>query len=224
MLADESAPPESAATAPAADAASTLAAAKEEIAALKKENEALRTELAELKANGLSSGTGAQLVPPPVLWPPAAGPPAYSPYGAPPYGAPPAYGAPPPYGAPPAYSPYVAPPAYASSSYGASAGPPATLPLNYKNERGPKGANLAIFCIPNSYYDQQVYDLASPYGELAFCQVATHRDTGLSRGYAFVSYRQAEDAQKAISSLHNLSIEGRALRVEMSKSDGAKPY
>lgn len=56
-------------------------------------------------------------------------------------------------------------------------------------------------------------------------QVATHRDTGMSRGYAFVSYDTVESAEKAISELHNLSVEGRALRVELARSDKAeKPY
>lgn len=30
-----------------------------------------------------------------------------------------------------------------------------TLPLNLENKRGPKGANLAVFCIPNAYNDQK---------------------------------------------------------------------
>jgi RNA recognition motif-containing protein len=97
--------------------------------------------------------------------------------------------------------------------------------MNIDNKRGPKGANLAVFCIPNSFYDQQVLDLAQPYGNVVFCQVATHRDNGQSRGYAFVSYETIEEAQKAIDALHNFTVEGRALRVEVARSDrDAKPY
>lgn len=47
----------------------------------------------------------------------------------------------------------------------------------------------------------------------------------MSRGYAFVSYDTAESAQKAITALHNMTVEGRALRVEVAKADKAdKPY
>lgn len=99
--------------------------------------------------------------------------------------------------------------------------------MNNENKRGPKGANLAVFCIPNSFFDQQVLDLAKPYGEVVFCQVATHRDTGHSRGYAFVSYENIEAANACVSGLHNMTVEGRQLRVELARADkegGSKPY
>ena len=55
---------------------------------------------------------------------------------------------------------------------------------NAENKRGPKGANIALFCIPNAYYDEQVYELVKGFGNVVFCSVATHRETGASRGYA----------------------------------------
>ena len=77
---------------------------------------------------------------------------------------------------------------------------------------------------PSRYYDQQVLDLAQPYGNVVFCQVAVHRETGASRGYAFVSYDEPDAAQKAIAALHNLSVEGRSLRVEVARADKDRPY
>ena len=76
---------------------------------------------------------------------------------------------------------------------------PGTLAFNSKNLRGPRGANLAFFCIPNTFTDQIVYDYASPYGNIVFCKVATHADTGNSRGYAFVSFDSIENAQACIA-------------------------
>lgn len=125
--------------------------------------QALTAEVASLKAAaGAPASTGAAMVPPPSFYPP----PPYQPTAYPPpyggaYGHPPQYAAPPGYGAPPATR------------------PPATLPLNAKNERGPKGANLAVFCIPNSYYDQQVLNLVLPYGNVVFCQVLSPRPSPL---------------------------------------------
>ena len=59
-------------------------------------------------------------------------------------------------------------------------------------------------------------------------QVAMHRDTGQSRGYAFVSFETIEGAEKAIAGLHNMMVAGRALRVELARADkeaaAAKPY
>ena len=73
---------------------------------------------------------------------------------------------------------------------------------------------------------RQVLDLCQPHGNVIFCQVACHRDSGLSRGYAFVSYETVEEAEKAIAALHNMTVEGRALRVEVARADreASKPY
>ena len=101
------------------------------------------------------------------------------------------------------------------------------LSINMENKRGPKGANLALFCIPNAYYDQEVYHLTKPYGNVVFCSVACHRDTGASRGYAFVSYETVDEAKAAMAALHDHVVEGRALRCELTRQDkdgGAKPY
>ena len=232
-----------------------LLAAKAEVAALKAENAFLREELAALKKGAPApSSAPAASMPPPSLCPPP-DPPRWP--SAPPYG----YAQPPPYVAPPSH--YGQPPPRPSASA-------ACLSMNAENKRGcasaapppprrrpirvsprarrPKGANIAMFCIPNSYTDSQVLELARPYGPVIFCQaraapagatprpahiatrrvapcqVATHRDTGASRGYAFVSYEDVDSAQKAITALHSRHVDGRALRVELSRSDQAKPY
>ena len=50
-----------------------------------------------------------------------------------------------------------------------------------------------------------------------------------SRGYAFVSYETVEQANAAITNLHNMTVDSRTLRVELARADkeaasGAKPY
>ncbi len=184
--------------------ADELTKARAEIERLRAENASLRSQLYDLQTR--QPPPGAPHVPPPMFYPP---PQSVAPYS---YGPPPVYGgyAPPMHEKPPP-RPQIAP-----------------LAINAENKRGPKGANLALFCIPNSYTDQQVYDLAAPHGNVVFAQVSTHRDTGLSRGYAFVSYETVEQANKAMSALHNLAVEGRSLRCEIARSDreqgGSKPY
>jgi len=206
------------------------AAGSAELEALKRENEAIKAENASLRAEnaslrsqaaGAPAPAPALVPPPPNFYPPPAYP---SNYG---YGAPPSYPPAGPYG----YPPYGgAPP---PSGYGGAPEPRAYKPpleINKGNRRGPKGANLALFCIPNSYTDHEVYDLAKAYGQCIFASVATHRETGASRGYAFVSYETIEEANVAIAGLHNMSVEGRAMRCEVARSDrdgggaGAKPY
>lgn len=139
------------------------------------------------------------------------------------------------------------------------------------SKRGPKGANLAVFCIPNSYTDLDLHvsaavrrspttslaaappaakqqqqpcrappplspasaprrarpprpqEIARPYGNVVYAQVSRHRDTGLSRGYGFVSYESVPEAESAVEGIHGLVVQGRSLRVEKVKADEEPP-
>ncbi len=50
-------------------------------------------------------------------------------------------------------------------------------------------------------------------GEVTDVHVVTDRETGRSRGFAFVTMGSATEAQKAISTLNGALVDGRALRV-----------
>jgi RNA recognition motif-containing protein len=47
--------------------------------------------------------------------------------------------------------------------------------------------------------------------------IVTDRDTGQSRGFGFVEVETAEAANKAVATLNGAQLDGRALRVEISK-------
>ena len=53
----------------------------------------------------------------------------------------------------------------------------------------------------------------SAYGEVQEATLVLDRETGRSRGFAFVSMVNAEDAQKAIAEMNGAELDGRALRV-----------
>ena len=59
--------------------------------------------------------------------------------------------------------------------------------------------------------------LFSPFGEVADAHVITDRETGRSRGFAFVEMGSDEAAQKAISSLNGKEHNGRQLTVNVAK-------
>jgi len=80
-------------------------------------------------------------------------------------------------------------------------------PGSSSGKRGPKGANLAIFCIPNSYTDNELHEIARPYGDVVYAQVSRHRDSGLSRGYGFVSYDSVGEALAAIEGIHGMVVQ-----------------
>ena len=47
--------------------------------------------------------------------------------------------------------------------------------------------------------------------------------TGKSRGFAFVEYSSAEDAQKAIDQFHNKDFQGRAITVNIARPREERP-
>jgi len=53
--------------------------------------------------------------------------------------------------------------------------------------------------------------------------IATDRETGRARGFAFVEMPNASDAQAAIAALHGTSLAGRPLTVNQARDREARP-
>jgi len=59
----------------------------------------------------------------------------------------------------------------------------------------------------------------SEFGEITEAVVITDRHSGRSKGFGFVTFADAESAQKAISAMNGKEVEGRALTVNEAKSE-----
>ena len=55
------------------------------------------------------------------------------------------------------------------------------------------------------------------FGTVTSCKIITDRETGRSKGFAFVEMSTADEAREAISSLDGSELEGRPLRVNEAK-------
>jgi len=51
------------------------------------------------------------------------------------------------------------------------------------------------------------------FGDVADVHVVSDRDTGRSRGFAFVTMGSSQEAQRAINEMNGALLDGRALRV-----------
>src|SRR3990172_1218137 len=60
--------------------------------------------------------------------------------------------------------------------------------------------------------ESELQALFEPFGEITRIQVMTDRDTGRSRGFAFVEMANDEEAAKAIAALNGKEVGGRALK------------
>jgi RNA recognition motif-containing protein len=70
--------------------------------------------------------------------------------------------------------------------------------------------------------EASVRSLFEPYGSVERVNLITDRDTGRSRGFAFVEMTNATEADRAIEALNGSSLEGRQLNINEArpKSEG----
>lgn len=74
------------------------------------------------------------------------------------------------------------------------------------SNKGPDGANLFIFHIPNHFTNLDMYNLFCPYGNLLSVRIMVEKDTGRSRGFGFVSYDSPASAALAIKELNGFAV------------------
>jgi RNA recognition motif-containing protein len=65
--------------------------------------------------------------------------------------------------------------------------------------------------------ESSIRSLFEPYGNVERVNLVTDRDTGRSRGFAFVEMTDANEADQAISSLNGANIDGRTLNVNEAR-------
>jgi len=63
----------------------------------------------------------------------------------------------------------------------------------------------------------ELHTAFSQYGGVERVNIVTDRDTGQSRGFAFVEMRDASEAQAAISHLNGTEMNGRVLNVNEAR-------
>jgi cold-inducible RNA-binding protein len=65
--------------------------------------------------------------------------------------------------------------------------------------------------------EDRIQQAFADIGEVTDVKLMLDRDTGRSRGFAFVTMATPEDAQKALEQLNGSSLDGRALRVDQAE-------
>jgi len=72
--------------------------------------------------------------------------------------------------------------------------------------------NLAFSCT-----EEAVRGLFERYGQVNSARIMTDRETGRSRGFAFVEMENEGEADQAISALNGYTLDGRALNVNEAR-------
>ena len=79
------------------------------------------------------------------------------------------------------------------------------------------GRKLYVGNLPYSVDQQSLHDMFSQCGTVDSVNVITDRDTGQSKGFAFVEMSSDSEAQKAMQDLNGSNINGRDIKVNEAK-------
>ncbi|WP_297328156.1 RNA-binding protein [uncultured Bacteroides sp.] len=83
--------------------------------------------------------------------------------------------------------------------------------------------NIYIAGLNFSTTDADLNDLFSEYGEVTSARVITDRETGRSRGFAFVEMPDDEAAQKAIDELNGAEFDQKTISVNVARPREDRP-
>lgn len=76
---------------------------------------------------------------------------------------------------------------------------------------------LYVGNLPYSVSDSDLQHLFEAHGAVQSAQVIADRETGRSKGFGFVEMSNAEEAQAAITALHDQDMNGRRLTVNEAR-------
>ena len=65
--------------------------------------------------------------------------------------------------------------------------------------------------------ESSIRSLFEPYGQVDRVNLVTDRDTGRSRGFAFVEMADSAEADRAIAALNGTDLDGRALNINEAR-------
>ena len=82
------------------------------------------------------------------------------------------------------------------------------------------GIKLFVARLSYNATEDELKNIFSTHGEITECSIATDKDTGKSRGFAFVKFTSRKAGEKAIKELDGSEIHGRKISVQESNDGG----
>ena len=83
--------------------------------------------------------------------------------------------------------------------------------------------NLYVGNLPHSTTESELRTVFEAHGAVDKISIVTDRETGRSRGFAFVEMTNADEADKAIAALDGKELGGRALKINEAKPKTDRP-
>jgi cold-inducible RNA-binding protein len=83
--------------------------------------------------------------------------------------------------------------------------------------------NLYVGNLPHSTTETELRNVFEAHGTVDKISLVTDRDTGRSRGFAFVEMTDASEADKAIAALNGTDLGGRPLTINEARPKSERP-
>jgi RNA recognition motif-containing protein len=83
--------------------------------------------------------------------------------------------------------------------------------------------NLYVGNLPHSTTESELRTAFEAHGAVEKVSIVTDRDTGRSRGFAFVEMTNASEADKAVAALNGTELGGRTLTINEAKPKSDRP-
>ncbi len=83
--------------------------------------------------------------------------------------------------------------------------------------------NLFIGSLAYATTDDSLQAFFAQVGEVESARVITDRDTGRSKGFGFVEFKDEANNQKAVDQLNGQDLDGRAIAVSIAKPKEDRP-
>ncbi len=77
--------------------------------------------------------------------------------------------------------------------------------------------NIYVGNIAFSMTEDDLNELFGEFGQVTSCKIISDRETGRSRGFAFVEMAEQEEGENAIEALNNREMDGRRLKVNEAR-------
>lgn len=96
--------------------------------------------------------------------------------------------------------------------------------MSGESMRRPRDENsVRVTNLSEDTREPELQVLFRPFGQITRIYVATDRETGESRGFAFINFMRRDEAQKAIDTLDGFGFDNLILRVEWAQPREARP-
>jgi cold-inducible RNA-binding protein len=84
-------------------------------------------------------------------------------------------------------------------------------------------SRIYIANLPDTITEAQLQVAFAPFGAITKCFVAKDHDTGVPKGFAFVTYGTRPEADAAVAAMSGADLEGRTLAVSIAREPEPLP-